>query len=58
MSEFKINPSKTTVKGNLFKGDLIDTGTILLNNSSVLQNQSLIVDGKPITTFRVSYDEV
>lgn len=55
MSEFKINPSKATVKGNLFKGDLVDPLTITLNNSSVLLDQSLVVDGKTITTFKLSY---
>lgn len=58
MSEFKNNPGKATVKGNLFKGDLIDPLTITLNNSSILLDQSLVVEGQTITTFRISYDGV
>lgn len=55
MSEFKINPSKATVKGNLFKGDLINDSTITKNNANVTKDRTLTVDDKTIKTFLITY---
>jgi|GEM_PF-2876142 len=55
MSEFKINPGKATVKGNLFKGNLIDDSTIVKTHANVTKDLTLLVDGKTITMFKVSY---
>jgi hypothetical protein len=55
MSEFKINPGKATVKGNLFKGDLINDSTITKNNANVTKDRTLTVDDKTIKTFLINY---
>jgi hypothetical protein len=55
MSEFKINPGKATVKGNLFKGDLINDSTITKNNANVTKDRTLTVDDKTIKTFLITY---
>lgn len=55
MSEFKINPGKATVKGNLFKGELINIGTAVKHHSNITLNRTLTVDGKTIKTFLITY---
>lgn len=55
MSEFKNNPGSVIVKGNLFKGDLINDSTIVKTHANVTKNRTLTVDGKNINTFLITY---